>query len=157
MIVVADTSPILHLARVGHLNLVRATFGSVIIPRAVWSELVQLGTPAPVADALRGAEWIGVREDPPLTDLGLDAGETAAILLAKELSAGAILIDERRGRAVARRLGLVVVGALGVLAGAKRKGAIGQVAGIVEQLRDDGFWLADDVVAEFLAAIGEER
>jgi predicted nucleic acid-binding protein len=157
MIVVADTSPVLHLARVGHLDLIRATFGNVIVPRAVWAELVQHGTPDAVAEALRGAAWISVQDDPPPQELGLDAGETSAILLAKGLRADAILIDERRGRGVARGLGLVVVGTLGVLAGAKRLGAIERTAGIVEQLRAGGFWLADDVVADFLAAVGESR
>jgi predicted nucleic acid-binding protein len=140
---------------VGQLDLVRLTFGRVLVPRAVLTELIQLGTPADVAAALQGADWLDVHDDPTPENLGLDPGETAAILLARRLHADAVLIDERRGRAVAQRLGLVVVGTLGVLAGAKRVGAVEAVGGIVDQLRRDGFWLADDLVREFLVAVGE--
>ncbi len=101
MIVVADTSPVLHLARIGRLDLVRAVLGRVVIPRTVWAELIQPGTRAEVAATIRAAAWIEVMDDPELRDLNLDPGETAAILLATALHADAILIDERRGRSVA--------------------------------------------------------
>ena len=61
-------------------------------------------------------------------DLGLDPGETAAILLAEEMSADALLIDGRRGRSVAAGPGIAVIGTLGVLAGAKRAGALERAA-----------------------------
>lgn len=109
MIVVADTSPVLHLARIGRLDLVRAVLGPVVIPRTVWAELIQPGTRADVAAAIRAATWIEVKDDPELRDLNLDPGETAAILLATSLHADAILIDERRGRTVAGGLGLAVM------------------------------------------------
>jgi uncharacterized protein len=82
-------------------------------------------------------------------------GETAAILLAEELAADALLIDERRGRAVAKTRGIAVIGTLGIIAGARRKHLIPEAAPIVEKLRGDGFWLADSVVSDFLRSIGE--
>lgn len=157
MIVVADTSPLLHLARIGRLDLVVSAVGPVVVPRTVWSELIQPGTRAAVVEALRGATWIELRDDPEAADMGLDPGETAAILLAEALSADALLIDERRGRAVAEERGLAVIGTLGVLAGAKRAGAIERVAPLVQALREDGFWLSEPLVATFLAAVGEPR
>lgn len=155
MIVVADTSPLLHLARIGRLSLVETALGPVVVPRTVWSELIQPGTRPEVVDALRGATWITVRDDTEAFDLGLDPGETAAILLAESLGAEAVIIDERRGRAVATSRGLAVIGTLGVLAGAHRAGALERVAPVIAALRADGFWLADDLVASFLARLGE--
>lgn len=155
MIVVADTSPLLHLARIGRLDLVRAAVGPIVVPRTVWSELIQPGTRVDVERALRSATWIGISDDPANQDLGLDPGETAAILLAEQLGAAALLIDERKGRAVAVSRGLAVIGTLGVLAGAKRYGAVERVEPVIEQLRSDGFWLGDDLVARFLRRIGE--
>lgn len=155
MIVVADTSPVLHLARIGRLDLIRVALGSVMVPRTVWSELIQPGTRVEVIAAIRAATWIEVVEDPQLRDLGLDPGETAALLLAESTHADAVLIDERRGRAVAGRMGLAIIGTLGVLAGARRAGAVERVRPVVAELRADGFWLADTLVDDFLASLGE--
>jgi predicted nucleic acid-binding protein len=88
-------------------------------------------------------------------DLGLDPGETAAILLAEDLHADALLIDERRGRAVATTRGISVIGTLGVIAGARRLGVIDRAAPVVADLRADGFWLSDTLVSEFLRGLGE--
>lgn len=155
MIVVADTSPPLHLARIGRLELLPAVVGRVTIPRMVWAELVHPETRPDVVTEIRGAPWIDVVDDPSVQDLGLDPGETAAILLAEERRADALLIDERRGRAVAIARGLSVIGTLGIVAGARRAGAVDRAAPIVAELRADGFWLSDELVAEFLTALGE--
>jgi predicted nucleic acid-binding protein len=112
MIVVADTSPPLHLARIRRLDLVPAVVGRVTIPHTVWTELVQLGTRPDVIATIQTAHWIEVVEDPIVQDLGLDPGETAAILLAEKLGAKALLIDERRGRFVAGTRGIAVIGTL---------------------------------------------
>jgi predicted nucleic acid-binding protein len=125
------------------------------VPRTVWSELIQPGTRPEVVRVLRAAAWITVLEDPSPQDLGLDPGETAAILLAEAVGAEALIMDERRGRAVATSRGLAVIGTLGVLAGARRAGAVDRVGPVIEELRADGFWLADDLVASFLERLGE--
>jgi len=155
MIVVADTSPVLHLARIGRLDLIPAVFGNVIVPRAVWSELIQPGTRPDVVAAVQAAAWIEVLDDPGGQDLGLDPGETAAINLATLMHADAVLIDERRGRGVAVALGLTVIGTLGILAGAKRRHVVDRLRPIVEELRADGFWIADSLVEAFLSRLGE--
>lgn len=155
MIVVADTSPPLHLARIGRLDLIFAVVGRVLVPRTVWEELVQTGTRHDVVAALKGADWIEVVDDPPVQDLGLDRGETAAILLAEKLRAAALLIDERHGRAVALERGIAVIGTLGIVAGARRSGVLEQAAPVVAQLRADGFWISDALVSEFLRGLGE--
>lgn len=123
MIVVADTSPLLHLARIGRLELIRDVVGRVVAPQTVWSEL---SATSEIQEAVSHASstWIDVRPDPVMIDLGLDPGETAAILLAEQLGADALLIDERRGRAVATARGLSVIGTVGIVAGARRRGYI---------------------------------
>ena len=76
-------------------------------------------------------------------------------MLAHKLHADALLIDERRGRAVAAARGISVIGTLGIVAGAKRVGALERAAPVVAELRADGFWLSDVLVAEFLRELGE--
>jgi uncharacterized protein len=155
MIVVADTSPLLHLARIGRLDLLPAVVGRVTVPRSVWGELVHPGTRSDVVTSIESATWIDVVDDPSIHDIGLDVGETAAILLAERLRADALLIDERRGRAVAVRRGIAVIGTLGIVAGARRDGLLERAGPVVTELRADGFWLSDELVAEFLRALGE--
>ncbi|MBN1918274.1 MAG: DUF3368 domain-containing protein, partial [Verrucomicrobia bacterium] len=154
MIVVADTSPPLHLGRIGRLDLLPAVVGRVTVPHTVWGELVHEGTQADVLTALESATWIDVVDDPAIHDIGLDPGETAAILLAEQLHADALLIDERRGRAVAATRGIAVIGTLGIVAGARRSGVLERAAPVVAELRADGFWLSEALVAEFLRGLG---
>jgi predicted nucleic acid-binding protein len=157
LIVVADTSPVLHLGRIGRLDLIPAVVGRVVVPRTVWGELVHPGTNDDVLRAIQSAPWIELAEDPQLEDLKLDPGETAAILLAEALPADALLIDERRGRAVARSRGIAVIGTLGIVAGARRSGVIESAAPIIAELRADGSWLADSLVEALLRELDEGR
>ncbi len=156
MVVVADTSPLIYLSRVGALGLLHVLFGEVVVPRAVWTEGVEQRTAAPGLDALKRAEWLRVvdREWPTL-DLGLDPGETAAILLAESMNADLLLIDERLGRRVAEARGLAVRGTLGVLVQARRAGALPALRPVLETLVADGFRISPALIREALGAVGE--
>jgi predicted nucleic acid-binding protein len=129
VIVVSDSSPIIGLAGVGQVELLRLLFGEVVIPPAVREEL--LSGPRGAA-ALEASPWIRVE---PIHDqqmaaelyAELDRGEAEAIVLAVELGAELLLIDERRGRAAAERRGLSAMGIVGVLLEAKSAGIIASV------------------------------
>jgi predicted nucleic acid-binding protein len=87
----------------------------------------------------------------------LDAGETAAIALALEIHADAILIDDRQGHAAAARVGLVVIGLLGVLLQARTVGLIPAIGPALKALREDaGFWISDSLHREILRLAGEK-
>jgi len=156
VVVVADTSPLVYLSRVGALGLLHTLFGEVVVPRAVWTEVVEQRTAAPGLDALRIANWLRVvDQELPVLDLGLDAGETAAILLAESLQADLLLIDERLGRRVAESRGLIVRGTLGVLVQARRTGALPALRPVLERLVADGFRISPALIREALTAVGE--
>lgn len=153
MIVVSDTSPITSLGQIGRLDLLRALFDSVVIPTAVERELRR--------GAILVPDWIqvrspGNRELIARLESELDPGEAEALALALELGADLTLIDERRGRLVAQRLGLRFIGLLGVVLDAKRRGYLLAVRPILDELTATaGFWIHDDLRREVLLAAGE--
>ena len=125
MIVISDTTPLNYLALIGQQELLARLFERVIIPQAVWTELQAGGTPEPVRSWIASApEWLEVRQANLPADAALsmlDPGEQEAILLAQELQADLLLIDDKDGRLEATRRNIAVVGTLGILDKAAEK------------------------------------
>ena len=90
-----------------------------------------------------------------LKRLGLDAGETAAILVAESLHADLLLIDERVGRKVAQGRGLAVRGTVGVLVQARQANMLPALKPVIEALLTEGFRIAPTLIREALAHVGE--
>ena len=161
MIVVSDTSPLINLAAVGHLDLLRQLYQHVIIPQAIYDEIVIAGAGQPGAVEVKTAGWIETRRlhDQALVDvllLELDRGEAEALALATELRADLLLIDESKGRALATRLGFTYIGLLGVLVQAKQRGIIVAVKPILDDLiAKAGFWIGGDLYQRVLQAVAE--
>jgi len=161
VIVVADTSVLINLCRVGQGGLLTSLFLEVVIPPAVAAEFVALTLSAPRFSGLNLPA--GIREQSPVTLLpavrgakGLDPGEAAALSLAVEIHADAILIDERRGHEIALQLGLHTIGLLGILLRAKAVGILPQIAPVIAELeRDAGFWISKKLREEVLKLAGE--
>ena len=163
-IVVADAGPLIGLARIDRLGLLRALYGTVAIPQSVLSEL-RSDSDRPGSRALKAALAEGAIEprhpgsgcENELARLSrvLDAGEASAILLAEQLQARFLLIDERRGRQVARARGLPVVGVAGVLLAARRTGRLDSVGAALNALSHEQYRLSDALVQEVLRLAGE--
>jgi predicted nucleic acid-binding protein len=153
MIVVSDTSCISNLITIGHDHLLQKLFADVIIPPAVEAELRRFHTSIPPFIKIitpRHAQAVA-----SLTE-EIDLGEAEAICLARDLSAQRLLIDEKRGRAVAQRHGLLVIGVLGVLLLAKEKRMVPSIHHLVSRLEQEaGFRLAHAVREAALKTAGE--
>lgn len=159
-VVVADAGPLIALARIGRIELLNRLYGGMVVPHAVLEEF-QLDSGRPGATALDRAlseGWLEVMKVPTevleLKSL-LDPGEAEAICLAEAIGCRFLLIDERRGRAVARNRGIPVVGTGGLLVTAKRKGVINSVTAELGQLLENGYRLAPTLVEEILRLAGE--
>jgi predicted nucleic acid-binding protein len=161
MIIVSDTSPLINLAAVGQLDLLRQLYQHVILPQAIYDEVVIAGAGQPGAVEVKTAIWIETRHvhDQALANvllLELDRGEAEALALATELKADLLLIDESKGRAIAARLGLTHIGLLGVLVLAKQRGIIVAVKPILDDLiAKAGFWIGGDLYQRVLQAVSE--
>lgn len=149
MIIVADSSPLIALSRIGRLGLLQQMFGQLIVPDAVWREVTACYPDRPgVAEMLQMA-WIEHRSvaDKSLVNLlrqDLGAGESEAIVLAREMKADVLLIDERLGRSAATRLGITITGLVGILIEARRTGLLPDADAVILNLRNHaGFWISD--------------
>lgn len=139
MTVVSDTSALSNLALIDHLWVLEAIYQTVIIPEVVASELAVASNPT--ISAILKLDWIQTQAlsnsqlaNQLQQERGLDAGEANAIALALELQADDLLIDERLGRQEAIRLGLPMIGILGILLVAKQRSLIPQVQPVMDAL-----------------------
>jgi len=144
MLVVSNSSPLIALARLAQLELLQALYDEVLIPSAVYQEVVQAGKGREDAVAVGSASWITVQtvQDTLAVDLlrdQLDQGESEAIVLALETKADLLLIDEARGRRIAQSRGLTHIGTVGIIVLAKRKKLIPSGTAMLDQLIDIGF------------------
>lgn len=120
MNVVVNSTPLISLSITGHLFLLNILFDLVFIPVSVYEEVVLQGKERPGAEAVAQADWILVQSPAQTVSLSsellkLDRGEQDVILLAQEIQADWVLIDEKMGRRMATELGFEVKGTLGVL------------------------------------------
>jgi len=149
MIVVSDTSPITYLIKIGRLELLKRVYPKVYIPKAVYDELLSWDYEDFDQSAI-DSNWVEVCKikDKALLaylELDLDKGEAEAIVLAKEIGANYLLIDERKGWKIAKEQGINAIGLIGVLLKAKKMNLISEVLPLVDDLRmRAGFWLNED-------------
>ena len=141
MTVISDTSAITNLAAIHNLQLLLQLYSQVMIPEAVYRELADIEPPVPGTLEVQRASWLEVREivnrevvERLQDEVRLDSGESEVIALALELNADLLLIDERRGRAKADRLGVRITVLLGILVEAKQKNLIVAVKPLIDKL-----------------------
>ena len=162
MIVVSNTTPLLGLASIQRFQLLEQLFGEIHIPQAVYDEAVVAGREE--GDAKRevqAATWIKTvpAQDRLAVDvlLGeLDLGEAEMIVLAREIGADWVLMDEKKGRRKLAQLDMPKIGTLGILLKAKQIGLLSTVQPEIARLRRFGFSISQAVVEAVLRQAGEQ-
>ncbi|NJP12654.1 MAG: DUF3368 domain-containing protein [Leptolyngbyaceae cyanobacterium RU_5_1] len=137
----------------GFHNRLLSCSSKIIIPQAVYSELSDASAPAPVqAWIATPPNWLTVQPvsqpSDAIADL-LDPGEREAILLAQELKADLILLDDMKARRAATERGLVITGTLGILDQAATMKLI-DLAAAVQSLQNTSFWASDSLFQKLL-------
>lgn len=157
MNVVSNSTPIISLASIGRIDLLAQLFGQILVPRAVHDELKAKKAP--------GYQEI---DRPPFRVMNIQGtlysgllrheiyrGEAETIILAQEVQAETVIIDERTGYLLAKAQGLQVIGTLTVLLMAKEHGLIPQVKPLLDVMLSRGRWYSQRVYQDFLMKIGE--
>lgn len=161
---VSDSSPLIHLAKIEALELLSRLYSRILIPPAVWREVVEESDGRPGAVEMQkavAAGWMvkqATKNETLVIALRqtLDNGEAEAIALATELHPESVLLDDKLARQMARRLSVPVTGTLGVLLRAKQVGLIGEVRSLVTQLQSEGGYYIDPwLIEKALLAVGE--
>lgn len=153
MIVIADTSPLNYLILIGKIDLLRALYGEITIPEAVFTELQAAKTPNKVKKWMaRHLDWVRIQKissvlDEQLRELHL--GEAEAIALAEALNAAGIIIDEKEGRKIAFERGLTVTGLLGVLRDASSRDLINLSATLAD-LEKTAFLASPELIQKLI-------
>lgn len=152
-LVVADTGPLNYLVWIGATDILPKLFENVIVPQAVQDELRAPGAPEAVRNwAAHPPVWLDVRPNPVANFLApeLDEGERAAIALALAVKPDLVLMDDRSGVATALALGLEIIGTLGLLDRAARRGLIDLRAAFA-RLKQTNFRYPPEVMDALLA------
>ena len=160
-IVISNASPIINLAIIGRLNLLKSFWGKIYIPEAVWEEVVIDGEDNTEVIEIKNADWLIVEKvnDGNIVNLlmqNLDKGEAEAIALAIEKNADIILLDETDARETADLYKIEKTGVLGILLLAKLKNEIPNLQQEIEKLKSRAnFWLKDSLIQTVLKEAGE--
>lgn len=158
-VIVADSSPLIGLARIGRLPLLSALARRVVVGHAVWDEVTVAAPDAPGAEAVRNCGFIEVFPshvslDPAL--LGeVDEGEAEALAITLALPGSLLLVDDADARRLAKRLALRHTGTVGLLRLAKQAGLVPALRPELEALTRAGIYLRSELIEQTLAQVGE--
>lgn len=143
---VSNSTALVHLSAIGQLDLLHRLFGHIYIPEEVYQEVVIAGAGKPGAAEVEAANWIETRHVTnqlalSLLKVTLGSGEAACIVLAAEMQADLVILDDRLARMQAQEQGLSVVGTVGILLIADERGYL-DFPSAVDSLLASGFRLS---------------
>ena len=158
-IVIVNTSPLLYLHQVRHLQLLQQLYGTIVVPPAVPQELEVGKLQGVDVPEINSIEWIQIRPVisatliPAVIDLG--QGEAEVLALGLETTNSLLIFDDQLARRIADFSKLKYTGNLGILVKAKQAGYLDSVAPVIAMLQSQGMWLTDKIINDVLQLAGE--
>jgi uncharacterized protein len=161
MIVVSNTTPLIGLASIQQFDLLHQLFGEIHVPQAVFDEVVTAGHELSGAKTeVAAATWIetvAIQDELAVEVLldELDRGEAETIVLAREMNADLVLMDEKKGRRKLTQLNMTKIGTVGILLKAKQERLIPNIQNNQTRLRESGFSISQPVIDAVLKRANE--
>jgi len=158
--IIVNSTPLISLAIIHQLDLLQKIFNDVYIPLTVYNEVIVNGKGKAGHAELSMINWLQVvvPVNAPLKQsimLQLDEGEADVITIAKDKDISLVCIDEFAGRQYASLLGLDVIGTLGILLIAKKKGIIPLLKPLCDKLILNERYISSGLYNEVLIKAGE--
>ncbi|MBW1803279.1 MAG: DUF3368 domain-containing protein, partial [Deltaproteobacteria bacterium] len=156
--IVVNTSPWIALSICGQIQILEKLYTNVFVSQKVREEIIAGGKDRFGVHEFETCQWLNVQEIHDMEKVKLlyelDQGEAQVIILAKERDVRHVLIDEKVARLQAKILGLEVIGTLGILLKAKRKGLLTSIKASIEMILSNGIWIQDEIVEGILKEAG---
>ncbi len=165
MIVISDTTPIISLLKAGQLKLLEKLYGIIVLPKAVYRELTENPVYEKEAAEVKEAEFLSIVAVKNIKSVevlqavtGLDRGESEALIMYDEQNADLLLMDEHKGRSVAKQLKVRHIGTIGVLMLAFDRNLIQtkEVKFCIDMMLENGIRLERKLCNIVMEHIGEE-
>lgn len=156
MVIISDTTALSNLIKLGKLHYLKEIFHKIIIPKAVYHELIPLKGYRLDLTEIENGDWVQIEiaeKGVLYTELlqKLDLGETEAIVLAQQVKADYLIMDEKKGRLEAAKLGIKTIGLLGILILCRRSGICTNLKAEMDDLRlNAGFWINEKLYQEVI-------
>jgi hypothetical protein len=156
---IVDAGPLLFLARLNRLDILKIGASRVLVPSAVLIEIQRKNDPATEIIHASYGNWLGeclITDQEILKMLpDLGKGEREVIAQAIEQKINSVVLDDLDARRIARRFGLIPTGTVGLLLAAKKKGLLPSLKEELERLKEMGFWISESLWKEALKESGE--
>lgn len=156
--IVSNTTPLISLMKISQLEILEEIYSEIIISEAVYEE-IEAGRHKEFYRDLSKIKWIKIKSIKDKLSvnyfLDLDAGEAETIILASEIGADLIILDEKLGRFHAKNSGMKVTGTIGILVKAKKMGLVPKLKPLLKQLTEKNVWLSDKLISQVCKTVDE--
>ena len=156
---VVNASPLILLAKIGRVGLLTQLSDRLVVPQAVWDEVMAGpdNDPARLFLSTKPIEPLSVTPDPQIVQWDLGAGETAVLSYARQNLGWRVVVDDGAARRCAETLGLPLAGTLAIVIAAKQKGLVPMIVPILQQLLLAGYRIDEAMLRRVLpVAVGEQ-
>jgi predicted nucleic acid-binding protein len=154
MIIISDTSPLCYLILIDCIEVLPVLYKNVIIPQAVYQELQAEATPKAVKEWIQNhPDWLIIKNITNASDSELDKldkGEREAIILAEEVNADLLILDDKLARTIATKRSLKIIGLLGILIDAARNNLI-DLPTKINELQQTSFFVSPKLLESILS------